>query len=102
MNHPALQHWVDRARGLLGEPELAAAEAHLATGCAGCRRTAEVMSMLAQIAGRERDAPSALVERAELLFPRRQRGLERLRHLATQLVYDSMRDPLPAGVRAND
>jgi hypothetical protein len=104
MNHPALQHWVDRARGVLGEAELAEAEAHLAAGCASCRRTAEVMSMLAQVARRERDyeAPSPAAERADALFPRRARGMQRLRNLAAELVYDSMRDPLPAGVRAND
>jgi hypothetical protein len=106
MSHPALQHWVDRARGVLGDPELAAAEAHLAGGCESCRRTAEVMTLFTQLAGRERDyeAPAAIAERAEAVFPRREsaRGGRRLTCLAAQLVYDSMRDPLPLGVRGND
>lgn len=103
MNHIEAHRWVDYSRGLMSEAERAAADAHLATGCTSCRRTAEVMARMAEAAraGAEYEVPSYLTQQALALFaPPRRKRKERLAKVLTNLVYDSMREPLPAGVRA--
>jgi hypothetical protein len=104
MNHIEAHRWVDYSRGLMGEAERAAADAHLAAGCTICRRTAEVMARMAQAARAEAryEVPSHLRQQAlDLFVPPRRKRKERLTRVLAHLVYDSTREPLPAGVRAS-
>jgi hypothetical protein len=104
MNHIAGHRWADYGRGLMTEIERAAADAHLASGCTSCRRTAEVMARMTQMgrAEAEYEVPSHLRQQAlDLFVPPRRKRKEKLSRVFAQLVYDSMREPLPAGVRAS-
>jgi hypothetical protein len=103
MKHYETERWVDFARGLLAERERSAMGAHLAAGCNRCRKRAELLSELATLAHAEAEyePPPQALEQALALYapPRRSEGLATI---LARLVYDSMRDPLPAGVRSSD
>ncbi len=106
MKHIATGLLVDYARGLAGEADHPDLEAHLASGCPSCQRQASVLGKLASTARAESSyAPLPdVVSRAEQIFPSRQPKQESdsLRTILARLVYDSVLDPLPAGVRAKD
>ena len=104
MNHIEAHRWADYGRGLMTEAERAAADAHLASGCTRCRRTAEVMARMAKMgrAEAEYEVPPHLRQQAlDLFVPPRRKRKEKLTRVLAQLIYDSMREPLPAGVRAS-
>jgi hypothetical protein len=97
--------WVDYARGLGGAEERAAMEAHLSSGCEQCQRQAALWGRLAATARAEAEyEPSPhTVRLARAIFALR--APERARspvQILARLVYDSFRDPLPAGLRAAD
>ena len=75
---------------------------HLSSGCAACRRTVELLSAVAVAAGAESAShvPDAVIRQAKAIFAvRRQELPERWPRVLARLVYDSFRDPLPAGLR---
>jgi hypothetical protein len=96
--------WVDHVRGLGAPDGRAALDSH-AAACAGCSRTSQLWSRLAAIGeGDARDAvPAGVLRRARRIFvpPTPEKRANPIQLLA-QLVYDSFRDPLPAGLRAED
>jgi hypothetical protein len=106
MRHYETERWVDFTRGLGGEAERKAMEAHLAAGCTQCGRRAELLGELAAMAHAdlEYEPPADVMRMARSIFqtphPAAQPSVAE-RILAT-LVYDSVRDPLPAGMRTGD
>jgi hypothetical protein len=80
-------------------------ERHLATDCARCARTAALYGTIASTA-REDDRwnpPPAVLERAADIFAIPTRRVPPLtRRLFPRLVFDTARQPLPAGVRASN
>jgi hypothetical protein len=100
--HYESDRWVDYSRGL-GEADRTEMEAHLASGCTSCQRKADVLGKLAVTARAEAEyqPPTSVMRRAKAVFRRPERAEGPVQILA-RLVYDSFRDPLPAGMRAAD
>jgi hypothetical protein len=104
MKHYLFAHWVDYVRGLGEARSRAAMEQHLRDGCERCRTTVGALRELASnLAADARFEPPANVVRcARALFtqfkPERVRSLPRM---LARLVQDTLREPLPAGVRGN-
>ena len=102
MSHFEIGAWVDFARGCAAEAERAAMEAHLAGGCRRCRGTVDLLQrvVVAVRADGLIDPPADVVHCAEAIS-----ALQRPRASGTwtvaRLVYDSLREPLPAGLRAD-
>ena len=99
MKHFEFAKWIDSARGLVEEPVRVAMERHLASGCRKCRRTAELLSKLAAAARNDSrvQVPQYALRCAQVLQqPERVQILPRI---PVRLLYDSFREPLPAGVR---
>jgi hypothetical protein len=106
MKHIETGLMVDYARGLAGETDRPVLEAHLASGCQSCQRQASVLGRLASAARADLGyaPPPEVVNRAKRIFPSRppKKESEGSRTILARLVYDSLLDPLPAGVRAKD
>jgi hypothetical protein len=80
-------------------------EQHLASGCARCTRAVTLYRSIVSTARDEaqRDPPPAVLERAMDIFAIPARHVEPLAHrLLPRLIFDSVRQPLPAGVRASN
>jgi|SRR5581483_4907962 len=94
--------WIDFVRGLLPGDEAESMQAHLQTGCAQCREAHTTWSRVWDISRREQtyEAPQPAVRAAKAAFALRRRipMLSRIAQAAQQ-VFDSFREPLPAGIR---
>jgi hypothetical protein len=94
---------VDLGRRLAAPERRALMERHLDAGCARCARSVRLWSALSSFAAEEPafDPPEAVLRQVKSRFAanRRPRLAERVARAAT-LVFDSFRQPLPAGVRA--
>ncbi len=94
--HLDVSEWVDYVRGV-GEQAGSAREAHL-SGCRRCQATVRELRSVVNAAGLEAqyEPPANVLRLAQAIFPphRPEMGV-----LAT-LIYDSFREPLPAGMRA--
>jgi hypothetical protein len=80
-------------------------EQHLASGCVRCTRTVSLYSRIVSTAREDRhpDPPREVLERAEGIFAIAPQRVEPVTHrLLPRLVFDSLRQPLPAGVRASN
>jgi len=104
MNHFDITQWTDYARGVTPDAERAAMEAHVAAGCVRCRESLDLIEQVFQSARVESqyEPPPDMVRCARalgsLLTPQR----SRLSRLVGRLVYDSLGDPVPAGMRGED
>jgi hypothetical protein len=104
MKHFDITEWSDFARGVGRDADHAAMNAHVASGCVPCRDTLALVSRVCESARADlRSEPPEQVVRcakaiSALLTPRRS-GLSRL---VARLVNDGFRDPVPAGLRAED
>jgi hypothetical protein len=102
--HFTEQGWADYARGVADASDEPAMVAHLAEGCRRCARTVGAFWQFGNLADAERryEPPAAAVRRARALFHTRSRQPQsRWFASLARLVYDSSRDPLPAGVRTS-
>ncbi len=102
MKHFDITQWADFVHGLAEEDERAAMEEHLSSGCRKCQRATDLLRNLVAVAGAEAqyESPQYLVHSARAMYALQQpERVDSLPRLVARLVYDSFRDPLPAGVR---
>jgi hypothetical protein len=103
MMHFEITEWADFVRGLVAPVRRGAMDRHLTDGCEKCRRTVDVLGRVESLARAEKyyEVPEFAIHCARAIFaleqPRQVRILDRLTGL---LVFDSFREPLPAGVRS--
>ena len=105
MKHFDISQWTDFGRGVVPGAERAAMETHLsAQGCVRCRATLDLVRGVVAVARAEdRYAPPGYVVRcAKALSALQQPQKARFPGLVARLIYDSFRDPLPAGMRSED
>lgn len=104
MKHFAAERWVDFVRGLVAEPEHGSMVAHLSAGCQKCQRMAGVMASLVgtAAAASRYEPPREVAGRVTTLYAPPSQPKHATRSVPMQLVYDSFRQPLPAGVRGGD
>lgn len=101
MRHFPLAQWTDFVRGLLPEADRRAMRDH-ASGCAGCRRTRDLLGRVWTIgrADGRYEAPAYAIRCARAISSLRQpESVQLLPKVLARLVYDSFREPQPAGVR---
>jgi hypothetical protein len=94
---------VDFVRGVATRAARRSAEQHLESGCTKCTRVVALYRRIAETAREDArwDPPAAVLERAaEILIVPQHRVVALKRPLVARLVFDSFRQPLPAGVRA--
>lgn len=103
MAHFDSWQWADFVRGFCDAPTRSAMQAHLSSGCADCRRTADTLRAIV-VAAREEATlapPEFAVRYAQAVYSLN-RPVSKLKRLVARLVYDSAREPLPAGIRAGE
>ena len=105
MKHFDICQWTDFARGVVPGPDRTIMDAHLSSQrCVRCRATLALVHRVVAVARAEdRYTPPEYVVRCvkAISAVRRPQGT-RLPGLIARLVYDSFRDPVPAGIRAQD
>lgn len=101
MKHFDIRDWTDFARGCAAEPDRAAMQTHLASGCRRCRAALDLMQrVVVSTRAEERYEPPAEVVRCAKALSALQRPRSSVAGLVARLIYDSFREPLPAGIRA--
>lgn len=103
MNHFGAAEWIDFVNGVVDSTEKIAMQEHLGEGCEQCGAQVERWQRIRQAAAREKDyQPSnELVHMAKAAFSTS--GWARDRHASkgvVELLFDSFRQPLVAGVRS--
>src|SRR5437870_4974431 len=102
MKHLDLIQLTDYIRGATAEAQAAAMEAHLASGCQKCRLTADLLHKLAAAARSDSQVqvPDYALRCARAIFLLQQpEKVQILPRIPARLLYDSFREPLPAGLR---
>jgi hypothetical protein len=99
MTHFDIEQWADFSRGAATGADRALMQRHLASGCGRCNRMVDLLVGVAAVtrADKDYDPPAAVVRRAKALY-----RPQRPERLTARVIYDSFRDPLPAGVRTQD
>jgi len=103
MSHFDINDWTDFARGCATGPDRAQMQAHLEDGCRRCRATVDLLQrvVVAVRADGLYEPPPDIVRCAKAISAlQRPRATARGEWSVARLIYDSMREPLPAGIRA--
>jgi hypothetical protein len=101
-NHFTDENWSDFARDLSPADESAVIEQHLEKGCESCERASRLWRTVAQIANGEihSEVPEDLVQASQRIYAAwSRRYLVPRRAQMAKLIFDSLLQPLPAGVR---
>ncbi len=102
MAHFDITSWVDFTRGLAAKAEREAMNKHLSE----CRQCGKIVALLHQVqtvatADSAHEVPQYAVHQAKALFALQQpEKVHILPRIVARLVFDSFREPLPAGVRS--
>src|SRR3989475_6863889 len=102
MNHFDIFKWTDFVRSLIEESAQVDMERHLASGCRKCRRTTELVRKVAAAARSDShvQAPDYAPRCARVFFLLQQpEKVQILPRIPARVLYDSFREPLPAGLR---
>ncbi len=102
MKHFDIAKWTDFVRDSAGEAERAAMQTHLVSGCRKCRHTADLLRKVAAAARSHSQVqvPDYALRCARAIFLLQQpEKVQILPRIPARLLYDSFREPLPAGVR---
>lgn len=104
MKHFSLWQWADFARGLGEEVTRSAMEAHLSSRCSRCQRVVNVLRNVAVTARREADyePPEHAVRYAQAIYSLQRPERASFPRLVARLVQDTVREPLAAGMRAQN
>jgi hypothetical protein len=99
MSHFDIEQWTDYSRGMDRDIDRSAMDTHLLTGCQRCSRLVNMLGSVAAIARMDMgyEPPASTIRLAKAIY----QPLKPERTLA-RLVFDSFREPLPAGVRTQD
>ena len=103
MKHFSTSQWADFVRGLVETIPHPAMEAHLA-GCRRCEQFVRVMRDVAVTARGEADydPPEYAIRHAHAIFSLYRPEKVSFPRMLARLVHDSVRAPLPAGLRTQD
>ena len=102
MKHFELAEWTDFVRGLVEKSARLPLEHHLASGCRKCRHTADLLRKLVIAAHSDSQVqvPDYALRCARAIFLLQQpEKVQILPRIPARLLYDSFREPLPAGLR---
>jgi hypothetical protein len=99
MSHFKIEQWADFSRGLDSAIDRSAMESHLLTGCPRCSRLVKMFGSVAAVARTEAayEPPAGAVRLATAIYQ-----IRKPERLLARLVFDTFRQPLPAGVRTQD
>src|SRR5712691_3256538 len=102
MNHFELHQSADFVRGLIEESAQVTMERHLASGCRKCRQTTDLLHKV--VAATRNDSrvhvPDYALRCARAnFFLQQPEKVQILPRIPARLLYDSFREPLPAGLR---
>jgi hypothetical protein len=103
MKHFSLERWADFARDVVGQVEKNAMQNHLETGCKECAKVFGTWRRIHQAARRESaySPPDSVMRTVKGLGALHGLGkVSRMKAAVAQLLFDSSRSPLPAGVRS--
>jgi hypothetical protein len=103
MKHFSLEKWADFARNVVGHAEKNAMQNHLETGCKECAKEFSTWKRIYQAARHEKSysPPDSVVRTVKGLGALHGLGrVSRMKDAVAQLLFDSARSPLPAGVRS--
>lgn len=102
MTHFDIGGWTDFARGCAADADRAAMQEHLDGGCRRCRATADLLQrVVVAVRGDGLHEPPVNVVRCARAISALQRPRATGGWSVARLVYDSLRQPLPAGIRAD-
>src|SRR5438128_6459389 len=102
MKHFELAEWTDFVRGLVEKSARLPLEHHLASGGRKCRHTADLLRKLVTAARNDSQVqvPDYALRCAHAIFLLQQpEKVHILPRIPARLLYDSFREPLPAGLR---
>jgi len=102
MGHFDIVQWADFVRGLPESADRTAMEEHLSSGCQACGGAVRQLRKLVAVADAEAryKVPNYAVDYAKSIYPLQQPAkVHIIAHIHTRLIYDSFREPLPAGIR---
>jgi len=104
MKHFDISDWADYARGTATEADRAAMETHVNAGCRRCNATLAFVNrvVMSTRADGLYDPPESVVRCAKAIGTMLRPQRVPVSRLVARLVYDSFRDPAPAGLRAED
>jgi hypothetical protein len=98
--HFSVWEWLDFIRGAADSTRATPMQHHLSSHCVRCEAVVRVLRCFAEQAAAEaaKEAPPEVVRRVEAIFPQRRAKSLNL----ARLVFDSFREPLLAGMRAEE
>jgi hypothetical protein len=104
MKHFSIWQWADFVRGLGETVPRAAMAAHLSSGCRRCEQLVSALHDVAVTARGEADydPPDHAMRHAQAIFSLYRPEKISFPRMVARLVHDSLRAPLPAGMRSQD
>jgi len=102
VHHYEAAEWADYVRGQVTPDQSGEMQGHLQSGCSRCGEVAGQFSKLAAVCAREHAymVPEHVERSVKAFFAlNRQPKVSALSRILASLVYDSVNDPQPAGVR---
>jgi hypothetical protein len=103
MKHYTAQEWVDFVRGTISEDRKVVMQSHLESGCQRCKREAKTWVRVRETASRQlaSEPDDSVVRFVKGSFA--VNGKRRHKHsrgFLAEVLFDSSREPLPAGIRS--
>lgn len=100
MKHYDINEWTDYVRQVGDTSQRADMSQHLGTGCKKCNGIVSFLSKLTAVTASDTvSVPDQLVRNAKAMFAMSRPEKVSLSSIVAKLVYDSFREPVPAGVR---
>jgi len=102
VRHYEVAEWADYVRSQVSPEQSGEMLGHLRSGCTRCKGVEEQLSRLVAVCARERsfEVPLHAERSVKAMFAlNRQPRVSALRRILATLVYDSLNDPQPVGVR---
>jgi hypothetical protein len=104
MKHFSIWQWTNYVRGVGDAAERVAMDTHLASGCSRCEPMVNVLRGVTAAAVSEAgyEPPEYALRYASAIYSLYKPENTSLPRLIARLVHDSVREPLPAGMRGHD
>jgi hypothetical protein len=100
LKHFDINEWADYVRQIGDAAQRQIMSHHLDTGCKKCRSAVSFLQKLATVTAADKTSvPDSLIHNAKAIFALREPEKVTFASMVATLVYDSFREPLPAGVR---